>query len=212
MTNDEYFNDKPMKEAIAKWRSDCANGYSGDMQDWLDTDYMDFEKGKIVRGQFYPFDATEEKIRKMESVIVTGYLLEWKSYPTGEWFSSEFDPEKGGTDTNFWLNNAMEAACDDWFDNEVQVGFFKALSGGWFSSSCDWDFRLGVQFNAEVTPKNEPKENGIWEGLTSRENGGVGSEGEPWRVRKVTISGELSDKAKEFIRRNPDVEFEYAKQ
>lgn len=211
MTNDEYFNDKPMKEAIAKWRSDCANGYSGDMQDWLGTDYMDFQKGKIVRGQFYPFDATEEKIRKMESVKVTGYLLEWKN-EKGEWFSSEFDPEKGGTDTNFWLNKAMEAACDDWFDNEVQVGFFKALSDGWFSSSCDWDFRLGVQFNAEVTPKNEPKENGIWEGLTSRENGGVGSEGEPWRVRKVTIGGELSDKAKEFIRRNPDVEFEYAKQ
>ena len=208
MTNDEYFNDKPMKEAIAKYRADCEKGYNGDVQDWLNAPFFDFTKGKIVRGRFFSNEEIEEKIRKMESVMVTGYLLEWKDEKTGEWFGSEFDPEKG-TDTNFWLAKAMEAACDDWFENEVEVGFFKALSDVWFSSSCDWDFRLGAQFNAETTPKKEPKDNGIWEGLTSRE-GGVGSEGEPWRVRKITIGGTLSDKAKEFIRRNPDVVFEYA--
>ena len=209
MTNDEYFNDKPMKEAIAKWRSDCENGYCGDVNDWLSDEFMDLENGKIVRGSYYSNEEIENKIRKMESVMVTGYLLEWKDEKTREWFGSEFDPEKG-TDTNFWLNNAMEAACDDWFANDVSVGFFKALPDAWFSSSCDWDYRLGAQFNAEFTPKEEPKDNGIWEGVTSRVNGGVGSEGEPWRVRKVTISGELSNKAKEFIRRNPDVVFEYA--
>jgi len=208
MTNDEYFNDKPMKEAIAKWRSDCENGYCGDVQDWLSDEFMDLEKGKIVRGSYYSNEEIEEKIRKMESVMVTGYLLEWKN-EKGEWFSSEFDPEKG-TDTNFWLNKAMEAACDDWFANDVQVGFFKALPDVWFSSSCDWDYRLGAQFNAEVTPKNEPKDNGIWEGLTSSANGGCGSNGEPWRVRKMTFGGALSDNAKEFIRRNPDVVFDYA--
>lgn len=208
MKNKEHFNDLPLHTALAKYEEDLKSGLDYDWSAWLEVPFVDLSKGKVVRGRFYTFDGIEEKIRKMESVTVTGYLLEWKN-EKGEWFSSEFDPEKG-TDTNFWLNKAMEAACDDWFANEVQVGFFKAISDGWFSSSCDWDFRLGVQFNSEVTPKKEPKDNGIWEGLTSRENGGVGSVGEPWRVRKMTISGELSDKAKEFIRRNPDVCFDYA--
>ena len=207
MTNDEYFNDKPMKEAIAKWRSDCANGYSGDMQDWLDHEYMDFTKGKIVRGQFYPFDATEEKIRKIESAKVTGYALEWKSDTTGEWFASEFVPVKGSYTNRHDLG---EAVSDDWFDNEVEVGFFKELPEAWLGYSDDWDYRLGVDFNADTTPIENPSIDGIWEGVTSRENGGVGTNGEPWRVRKVTIGGELSDKAKEFIRRNPDVVFDFA--
>ena len=112
MTNDEYFNDKPMKEAIAKWRSDCANGYSGDMQDWLDNDSLDFEKGKIVRWQFYPFDSTEEKIRTMESMKVTGFLLEWKDEKTGEWFGSEFEPQGGSGDNRYLIGKKVS---DDWF-------------------------------------------------------------------------------------------------
>lgn len=199
MTNDEYFNDKPMKEAIAKWRTDCNNGYGGDIAEWLNEPFFDYSKGKFVRGRFFTYEEVEEKIRRMESMNVTGYLLEWKN-EKGEWFGSEFDP---GTDSNLWLNDTMKEATDDWYANEISVGFFKALGDAWFSSSDDWDFRLGVICDFLREPID-----GIWEGVTS---GGCGSDGDPWRVRKVTIKGELSDKAKEFIRRNPDACFDYAK-
>ena len=204
MTNDEYFNEKPMKEAIAKWRLDCSNGYNGDMQDWLNNDYMDFEKGKIVRGQFYPFDATEEKIRKMESLMVTGFLLEWKDEKTGEWFGSEFEPVGGSGDNRYLIGDKVS---DDWFDNEVEVGFFVELGDAWLGTADDWDFRLGVDFDCRKTPAENPNENETWEGEA---HGECRDDGAPWRVRKVTIKGTLSDKAKAFIRRNPDVVFDYA--
>lgn len=201
MTNDEYFNDKPMKEAIAKWRSDCENGYCGDVQDWLSAEFMDLAKGKIVRGSYYSNEEIEEKIRKMESVKVTGFLLEWQN-ESGTWFGSEFHPEKG-TDSNLWCNNSMKDANDDWYKNEVTIGFFKELPTAWFEDSCDWYDRLGVDFDARTTPTDRPSPIDTW--------GDANERGELWRVRKITIDGTLSDKAKEFIRRNPDVEFDYAK-
>ena len=205
MTNDEYFNDKPMKEAIAKWRSDCANGYCGDVQDWLGDEFMDFEKGKIVRGRFFSNEEIEEKIRNLESLKVTGFLLEWKN-EKGEWFGSEFEPENGSASNRHRLGDEVS---DDWLDNEVNVGFFKALGKEWFGTADDWDFRLGVDFDCYRTPEALPNESNVWEGRTK---GGCNTDGEPWRVRKITIDGALSDKAKAFIRRNPDVEFDYARQ
>ena len=203
MTNDEYFNEKPMKEAIAKWRADCENGYHGDVQDWLNETYMDLDKGKMVRGTFYSNDEIEEKIRKMESLTVTGYLLEWKN-EKGEWFGSEFEP-KNGSGTN--KHDISELVVNDWFDNEIEVGFFTELGDAWLGTADDWDFRLGVDFDCAKTPVDSPNENNVWEGTA---NGDCLNNGDPWRVRKVTIKGTLSDKAKAFIRRNPDVVFDYA--
>ena len=204
MTNNEYFNDKPMKEAIAKWRSDCENGYYGDVQDWLGDEFMDFTKGKIVRGRFFSNEEIEEKIRNLESLKVTGFLLEWKNEKTGEWFGSEFEPENGSGTNKHSLGNPV---LDDWFNNDIAVGFFKELGEAWLGTSDDWDFRLGVDFDCHRTPEAQPNESNVWEGRTK---GGCNTDGEPWRVRKITIDGVLSDKAKAFIRRNPDVEFDYA--
>lgn len=206
MTNDEYFNEKPMKEAIAKWREDCEKGFCGDIEDWLETPFMDFSKGKLVRGRFFTHEQIEEKIRKMENRKVTGYLLEWKD-EKGNWFGSEFEPENVSDDSN--RHDLGDGVSADWFDNDVCVGFFKELPEVWLSSSDDWDFRLGVDFNAETTPVSSPSESGVWDGVS---NGGCGNDGDPWRVRKVTVGGSLSDTAKEFFRRNPDVEFDYTKE
>ena len=201
MTNKEYYGDKTLNEAISKYEQDLANGLDTDWSVWLNISFIDSTKGRFVRGKFFTEQDIEEKIRKMESLEVTGYLLEWKD-EQGNWFNSEFEPEKG-TDSNLWLNTARQDATDDWYENEVSVGFFKALGGAWFASSSDWDYRLGVDFN----PTENPKADGVWEGLTK---GGCVEDGLPWRVRKVSIKGELSDKAKEFFRRNPDITFEYA--
>lgn len=203
MTNDEYFNDKPMKEAIAKWRTDCNNGYGGDVADWLKETYFDFSKGKFVRGRFFTHEEVEETIRNLESLKVTGYLLERKN-EKGEWFGSEFEPEGGSGDNRYRLGNDVS---EDWFDNEVYVGFFKALGEAWFGTADDWAFRLGVYFDCYRTPEELPNDDNVWEGRTK---GGCNTDGEPWRIRKITIGGALSDKAKEFIRRNPDVVFDYA--
>ena len=204
MTNDEYFNDKPMKEAIAKWRSDCENGYCGDVQDWLSDEFMDLEKGKIVGGRFFSNEEIEEKIRNLESLKVTGYLLELKN-EDGEWFGSEFEPENGSGTNKHRLGDPV---LDDWFNNDIAVGFFKELGEAWLGSCDDWDFRLGVDFDCYRMPEEQPNESNVWEGRTK---GGCNTDGEPWRVRKITIDGTLSDKAKEFIRRNPDVVFDYVK-
>lgn len=205
MKNIEYFGNKTLNEAIAKYESDLRTGADIDWSAWLESSYADLDKGMLIRGAFHSYKDIEEKIRKMESVEVTGYLLEWKG-KNGQWVPSEFDPEKG-TDSNLWCNDSMRKACDDWFDHDVTVGFFKELESVWFESSDDWGFRLGVDFDARTTPKENPKADGIWEGVAEE---GKGLGGELWRVRKVTIKGELSDNAKDFMRRNPDVWFAYA--
>lgn len=145
----------------------------------------------------------------MEALEVEGYLLEWKNSETKEWFGSEFCPAKGA-EGNIWTDDWYESVRMDWFDHDIQEGYFKELGEEpWFNCSSDWDFRLGVAFDHRTTPHENPKENNVWEGFA---NGGCGpSDGEPWRVSKITIKGTLSDKAKEFFRRNPDVIFEYAK-
>lgn len=205
MNNKEHFNDKPLKDALAKYEADLKAGSHCGFADWLNTAFVDLAKGAFVRGRFYPYDETAAKIAKMESRKVTGYLLEWQN-EKGEWYGSEFQPEKG-TDSNLWCNDFMKDATDDWYENEVGIGFFKELPTAWFNDSCDWDYRLGVDFDSRTTPEKNPKEDGVWEGLTK---GGCAEEGDPWRVRKITINGTLSDKVRAFLRRNPDVRFDYA--
>jgi hypothetical protein len=206
MNNKEYFGNKTLNEALAKYTDDTNKGLDSTFRDWLVAPYVDLSKGKIVRGMYFSYDRIEEKIRKMESVTVTGYLLEFKDEKTGEWVGSEFAPEKGA-DSNLWLNDALKDAADDWYYHDTQKGFFKALEKVWFQDSDDWDFRLGVAFDRRFTPTSDPKDDGIWEGITE---GGCGTNGEPWRVRKATVKGELSDTAKEFFRRNPDIWLKYA--
>ena len=201
MKNKEHFNDLPLHTALAKYEEDLKSGLDYDWSAWLEVPFVDLSKGKVVRGRFYTFDEIEEKIRKMESLQVTGYLLEWRKDEKGAWLSSEFEPLKGGSGGN--RHDLGDAVSDDWFDNDIAIGFFKELPDTWLGDSDDWDFRLGVAFDSRTTPTEGPKADGTWEGVSV-------DMGEPWRVRKVTIDGALSDKAKDYIRRNPDVCFDYA--
>lgn len=201
MNNREYFWDKPLREANEKFNKDTELGIEVPFDEWFDLDYIDLEKGKIVRGRFFSHEEIEEKIRKMEDREVTGYLLEWQK-KDGSWVGSEFDPIT--TDSNLWLNDDVQDACDDWHDHEVAMGYFKELPNVWFESSDDWDFRLGVDFDSRSTPQTNPSPVDIWGGVSKECNGDL------WRVRKVTIKGTLSDNAKEFFRRNPDIVFKYA--
>ena len=205
MKNKEHFNDLPLHAALAKYDEDLKSGLDYDWSAWLEVPFADFSKGKVVRGRFFTHEQIEEKIRKMDSRKVTGFLLEWKDEKTGEWFGSEFEPEHGSGDSRYLIGDEVS---DDWFDNEIEVGFFKELPNVWFGNAEDWDFRLGVDFDCYKTPEESAEGCTVWEGTTK---GGCNTEGEPWRVRKITIGGELSEKAKEFIRRNPDVEFDYTK-
>lgn len=210
ITNKEYFGNETLNAALDKYNKDLADGYDTDWSAWLDSAYIDFTMGKMVRGTFYTYEGIEEKIRKMEALDVTGYLLEFKN-KKGEWRGCEFEPI-GGMESNLWRgcldHSDMEKANDEWYNNDTQVGFFTELGDTWISSSDDWDFRLGVAFDSRTTPTENPKEDGVWEGLTE---GGCSTNGEPWRVRKVTVKGTLSNTAKEFFRRNPDVWLSYAK-
>lgn len=204
MNNKEHFNDKPLKDALAKYEADLKAGSHCGFADWLNTAFVDLTKGAFVRGRFYPYDETAAKIAKMESRKVTGYLLEWQN-EKGEWYGSEFEPVNGGAEGN--RHSLGDEVSDEWLSDEVMLGFFKELPETWFGDSCDWDYRLGVDFDSRTTPEKNPKEDGVWEGLTK---GGCAEEGAPWRVRKITINGTLSDKARAFLRRNPDVRFDYA--
>ena len=208
-TNREIYNDKPLKEAIEKYEELLNEGYGVPFWEWLDSAYIDPSKGRFVRSLFFSNDEIEEKIWEMEALEVEGYLLEWKNSETNEWYGSEFCPVKGA-EGNIWTYDWYESVREDWYNHDIQVGYFKELGEEtWFNCSCDWGFRLGVAFDHRFTPHENPKEDNVWEGLT---HGGCGpSDGEPWRVRKITIKGTLSEKAKEFLRRNPDIVFEYAK-
>ena len=204
ITNKEFFGDVSLNSALAKYEEDVGHGLSLPFWDWLDSTYMDLSMGKLVRGVFYSYGEIEDKIRRMESMSVTGYLLEWKDEKTGAWFGSEFEPELG-SGTN--KHDVGRDVVDDWFDNDVEVGFFRDLGDTWLGTADDWGYRLGVDFDCAKTPTETPSEDNVWVGTATGE---CRNDGAPWRVRKVTIKGELSDKAKEFIRRNPDVWFAYA--
>jgi len=200
-TNREYYGNKPLEEALGKYAEDQDHGYDYPFWDWLDCRFMDFTKGMFVRGDYYTYEDAEACLRKLDSLEVTGYLLEYLG-DDDKWKGSEFVPEQGGGG-NLWGLDYMETARRDWEKSDTQVGYFKELPDVWFSEAEDWDYRLGVDFHPSYTPKERPSPISVWGGVSTIDGG-------LWRVRKITIKGELSNKAKEFFRRNPDVRFEYA--
>ena len=200
MTNDEYFNEKPMKEAIAKWRDDCANGFYGDIQEWLKSPFMDFSKGKVVRGRFYAYDWIEEKISKMDSLKVTGYLLEFKGNGDADYKPSEFAT---GMKSNYYADCFDgQPEQDEWYKGEVWVGYFADMPDVFLDDGTTWYERCGVDFDPRTTPTEDPKADGTWEGDCV---GGAFLEPMKWRVRKVTVNGRLGDKARQYFRKFPNI-------
>lgn len=146
-------------------------------------------------------DCGESFIQKMAKARLTGYLLEYEG-KDGTWTPSEFDCYE---DANMWDlpkgSAEMEKAADDYFNGEISIGFFKALGKDvWMVSSCDWMSRLGVDFDGRSTPLHSAADCTEWTGESL-------TDGDKWRVRKITISGEMSDKAQEFFRTHPNVKY-----
>ena len=201
MTNKEHYNDKPLCEAIAAYyKADELSGHRLAFFDWLDLEA--FDAGHTYawdeeRGDFVDVDGLLSQIDNPKPV--TGYLLEFHNRKTGAWIPSEFDC---GWYPSLY-DNGDKTACDDWHDNDTQLGFFPELGDVWIGSSDDWDFRLGVDFNADTTPKKFDSPVGIWGGEINKNEWRGNAEEDLWRVRKITIGGGLSEKAKVFFRKHP---------
>lgn len=198
-TNHEIYNSTPMSEVLEAYDREHNRGFRGDFVTWLEQEHIDPAlKGKYIGTSFYAYadSFVETKIREMEEKVVKGYLLEFYDKDNGKWEPSEIDVD---TDSNMWRDNQLAEALNMWFDEEVCIGFFTAFPSAWFMSSDDWDFRLGVDFDARYTPTEKPSPNKVWYG----EPKGT------WRVRYVEFKGTLSEKAKDLIRKNPALKFAY---
>ena len=166
---------------------------------------------KDVSGKVIPAvvdDCGESFIKKMAQARLTGFLLEYED-KDGNWTPSEFDCYE---DANMWDlpkgSAEMEKAADDYFHGEISIGFFKALGKDvWMVSSCDWMSRLGVDFDGRVTPLHSADDCKEWSGNCIDESSSAYGAFQKWRVRKITISGEMSDKAQEFFRTHPNVKY-----
>lgn len=201
MTNKEKYGNETLNTAIAAYNNDC--NLLGDdapaFWDWMDCTAHSAD-AIVCRGSFYTPAEIEQKIAEMEARKVTGYLLEWKKESKDEWSGSEFDVL---ADSNLWDSRYDHPAYDDWAIHETQIGFFAALPNVWLMGSDDWAFRLGVTFDARYVEMYPQKSEGVWEGFSTNDTSSY------WRVRKVTIDGTLSETAKAFFRRNPDVWMDY---
>ena len=186
MTNMKHYENLPLVEAWKKYNYEYDNGLIDDDVDfeaWLvDQDYNDLSFEQLLAAyQFSP---------------VSGYLLEFFT-KDGEWVATEFDCG--------WYPNVFDRdeLFEVWDGDGVQIGFYPELGEDvWLSSSDDWDSRLGVDFNADTTPKQFASPIGVWGGEIN-ENGNK-ENGDLWRVRKVTVSGAWSENAKRFFRRYPN--------
>lgn len=200
-TNKEHYGPLPLTEALAKHIEDYEKGLLLNFEQWLEHEYLDPSVNyRIYKGKCYLEEDVLEKIRQFEQSEVVGYLLEWQT-KDGGWMASEFDPIN--LKSTYWGRWDDQDAIDDWFDHEVEVGFFADLPNAWYCGSDDWDDRLGVDFDSRTTPHAKPSPIDVWGGVSS-------NDGQLWRVRKVKISGKLSENAKAFFLRNPRVAYEYA--
>lgn len=158
-------------------------------------------------GNFYPEDRDEARHlkplrraweRRLESPgYCWAYLLEFSSDGGDTWAASEIDDGsgEGGDNNNYW-------ECPRWYDDDLQIGWFAECPSAWLCSSCDWDGRLGVDFDARITPQERPSPVGIWGGVTNRE---IYGEEVLWRVRKVLLSCRLGDRQDEWVKAHPEV-------
>ena len=195
MRNRDKYNDEPLKAALNAYNEDCdlLREYAPAFWDWLDMDARE-PNSVAVRGCFYTPLELEANVERNTPRNITGYVLEYLR-ENGEWYASEVDTGFDNEETNVW-RNGNEGISDDWFNNEVTVGYFPELGDCWLVDSCDWESRLGVAFDKRTTPIEKPSADGMWTGETP--------EGDKWRVRRIVIGGEISEKAKAFFRRNPD--------
>lgn len=201
MTNKEHYIDMPLRVAMAAYyKADELSGHRLAFFDWLDLE-------AFKDGHNYAWDEDRAKFVDVDGLLaqldnpkpVTGYLLEFHNKNTDEWVPSEFDC---GWHPSLY-GNGKEGESDDWDDHDTQVGFFPELGDVWLSSSDDWDFRLGADFNASTTPKQFDSPIGVWGGEINKNEWRGNAEEDLWRVRKITIGGGLSETAKEFFRNHP---------
>lgn len=148
----------------------------------------------------------EELVKKFAESRITGFLLEYED--GGTWVASEFDCYEDSPMWEIKRSAELEKASDTYFRDEVSIGFFKELGANvWMVSSCDWMSRLGVDFDGRVTPLHSADDCKEWSGNCIDESAPAYGGFQKWRVRKITVGGELSDKAKNFFRTNPTVNY-----
>jgi hypothetical protein len=206
MTNKEYYGCKTLNEALAKFQADNDLGIANcGFRHWLNCEWHDpAATGRVIRGKFYTDADIEAKIRAMESKPVTGYLLEFKRASDEDYKPSEFATAMR---TNRYAPTFDgQAETEDWYNDEVWVGYFADLPDVWLDDGDTWDERCGVDFDVRKTPVEKPSPNGTWEGVCVD---GCWKEPTKWRVRKVMVNGRLSDKARRYFRKFPHITMEH---
>ena len=203
MTNKEFYNSKPLCEVLAKFTADsnCGLATNG-FRAWLETAWHDpTESGRMVRGKWYTDAAIDAKIREMESKPVTGYLLELKMEGVTDYQpTSMFATAKV---SNCFSDTFLEQPeQEEWYNGEIVVGYFADMPNVWLDDGTDWGERYGVDFDPRTTPIKEPSDNGTWEGECAK---GIWLVPVSWVVRKTTVSGRLSDKARQYFRKFPNI-------
>lgn len=201
MKNLEYYNEKPLREAMAKYDEDFNLGADQlSFYDWLDSIWRDPSKNmKWINHELTDMDEyLAEREKMLCSGEVTGYLLELRKKEDGVWEKSEFDVCE---DSNIWGDGELST---EFLEKEIHFGFYSALPADvMVMSSDDWDYRLGVDFDARCAVDIDRK---IWGGIvTSRE---VGEAYDLWRVTKITIPAEMSDRAKAYFREHLEATWE----
>ena len=157
------------------------------------------EGGKYIDGAWYTNEMIEEYIKQIESKPVTGYLLELNYNGEG------FRPCEFATacESNRHENRYDgKAESEDWWADEVFSGYFAEFPTAFLDDGTSWGDRCGVDFDPRTTPFEKVSPNGVWEGDCTD-----GAYDKPckWRVRAMTISGKLSEKARAYFRKHPNI-------
>ena len=181
---------------------ECGDG------EWIreDLGFADTAAKEIARKVEFELNSLGEKrVEEISNRKVAGYLLEFRV--NGEWTPYEF---AAIVETNIW-DRYHDGASADWFKKEMDWNIYAELEKMGhvnLSESDDWEFRLGVGFDARTTPKEDPHECGIWGGEPNENAAGGFKVGDLWRVSKKVIDGTLTEKAKDFFKKHPDITWE----
>ena len=202
MTNKEFYNRKPLCDALAKFTADSDIGLAPNgFRAWLEAAWHDpTESGRMVRGKWYTDAAIDAKIREMESKPVTGYLLEFKAEGEADYKPSEFATAMISNYYTKLFDGQPEQ--DEWYFGEIVVGYFADMPAVWLDDGTTWGERCGVDFDPRTTPIKEPSANGTWAGECAK---GTWLTPTKWRVRKTMVNGRLSDRARQYFRKFPNI-------
>ena len=202
MTNSEKFN---LSAAFAKYRVDSRefNDEAPTFEEWAEKEFLD-ENAIISEGCVFSNADIEKRLADFESRTFEGYLLEFKMLD-GSWRPSEVD-----TLGEFEFHCVCESVWNEYFNDEIFIGFFKELGNlVWSMASDSWVDRLGVDFDSRTTPIEKPSAEGEWEGEQIEDEWRSFSVPTSWRVRRIKFKGTLSDKARKFLKENPLMEIRY---